>query len=75
METRKRVLGDEHPSTLTSMHNLAYTLSSQSRCIEAIAMIEMCFQSRREVLGKQHPSTQLLLEILDGWQSNAGEEQ
>jgi hypothetical protein len=25
METRKRVLREEHPSTLTSMANLAYT--------------------------------------------------
>jgi hypothetical protein len=38
-------------------------------------MIEICFQSRRKVLGKQYPSTQLSLEILDGWRSDAGEEQ
>jgi DNA polymerase III delta prime subunit len=75
METSKRVLGDEHPDTLTSMHNLAYILWSQSLHIEAIAMIEMCFQMRRKVLGEQHPSTQLLLEILDSWRSDAGEEQ
>jgi tetratricopeptide (TPR) repeat protein len=75
METSKRVLGDKHPDTLTSMHNLAYILWSQSLHIEAIAMIEMCFQMRRKVLGEQHPSTQLLLEILDSWRSDAGEEQ
>jgi tetratricopeptide (TPR) repeat protein len=75
METSKRVFSDEHPDTLNSKHNLAYTLWSQSRYIEAIAMIEICFQSRWKVLGEQHPSTQLLLKILDGWQSDAGEEQ
>jgi hypothetical protein len=26
MQTRKRVLGEEHPGTLTSMANLAFTL-------------------------------------------------
>ncbi|OCK96362.1 uncharacterized protein K441DRAFT_429297, partial [Cenococcum geophilum 1.58] len=31
METRKRVLGAEHPSTLTSINNLVITLKSQSR--------------------------------------------
>jgi hypothetical protein len=28
MEVRKRVLGVEHPSTLTSMNNLAFRLKS-----------------------------------------------
>jgi hypothetical protein len=31
IETRKRVLGDEHPSTLTSMGNLASTYGKQGR--------------------------------------------
>ena len=31
METRKRVLGDEHPDTLTSMANLAATYRNQGR--------------------------------------------
>ncbi|KAI1554711.1 kinesin light chain, partial [Pyrenophora tritici-repentis] len=26
MQARKRVLGDEHPDKMTSMHNLAFTL-------------------------------------------------
>ncbi|KAL8849830.1 MAG: hypothetical protein Q9198_011124, partial [Flavoplaca austrocitrina] len=40
METAKRVLGEEHPDTLTSMANLAYALASQSRNEEAIPMME-----------------------------------
>jgi hypothetical protein len=31
METRKRVLGVEHPDTLTSMGNLASTYKNQGR--------------------------------------------
>lgn len=36
METRKRVLGQEHPDTLNSMANLAWTLRSQEKNIMAI---------------------------------------
>jgi hypothetical protein len=35
METFKRVLGEEHPSTLTSMANLASTYRNQGRWKEA----------------------------------------
>ncbi|KAK3983889.1 hypothetical protein QBC44DRAFT_375780 [Cladorrhinum sp. PSN332] len=35
METSKRVLGDEHPDTLSSMADLAATWSSQGRWKEA----------------------------------------
>ena len=35
METTKRVLGDEHPDTLTSMANLAVTFHNQGRWNEA----------------------------------------
>ena len=31
METRKRVLGREHPDTLTSMEELAWTFWNQER--------------------------------------------
>ncbi|KAH8768413.1 hypothetical protein F5883DRAFT_366242, partial [Diaporthe sp. PMI_573] len=34
-DTRKRVLGEEHPSTLTSMANLASTYRNQGRWKEA----------------------------------------
>jgi hypothetical protein len=39
MQTMKRVLTDEHPDTLTSMHNLAFTLQSQARHEEALALM------------------------------------
>jgi hypothetical protein len=74
METRKRVLGDEHPDTLNSIHNLAYTLESQSRHKEALALIDLCFQSCRKVLGEQHPDTQSSLRALNSWRDKAREE-
>jgi tetratricopeptide (TPR) repeat protein len=70
METRKRVLGDEHPDTLTSMHNLAHTLQSQARYDKALVLIERCFQLRRQLLGEQHPDTQSSLNALNSWRAN-----
>jgi hypothetical protein len=35
METSSRVLGEEHPDTLTSMANLASTIKDQGRNVEA----------------------------------------
>jgi hypothetical protein len=42
METRKRVLGAEHPSTLTSINNLAHTYMKQERKDDALALISSC---------------------------------
>ena len=50
---RRRVLGAEHPDTLTSMHNLALTYSDQGRWKEAeelgVQIVEMT-----RVLGAEH---------------------
>ncbi|CAI9635551.1 unnamed protein product [Alternaria burnsii] len=69
MQTSKRVLSDEHPDTLISMHNLAFTLQSLARHEEALALMERCFQLREQVLGKQHPDTQLSLNMLSNWRA------
>ncbi|KAH0544448.1 hypothetical protein GP486_008515 [Trichoglossum hirsutum] len=68
MKTRKRVLGEEHPDTLTSMANLAFTFRSQDRNEEAILLLEKCVQLRKQVLGPQHPYTISMLEALNEWQ-------
>ena len=43
MEARKMKLGADHPDTLTSIHNLAFTLQLQARHEEALALMERCF--------------------------------
>jgi len=55
MEIRKRVLGAEHPDTLTSMANLASTYQKQGRWTEAeqLGVREMVISA----LGAEHPST------------------
>ena len=43
MEIRKRVLGKEHPDTLTSMNNLAFTWKGKVYNDKAILLMEKCF--------------------------------
>jgi hypothetical protein len=74
MQTIKRVLSDEHPSTLITMHNLAFSLQSQGRAKEAVALIERCFQLREQILGEQHPDTQSSLNALSSWRSECSHE-
>ncbi|KAG9242077.1 P-loop containing nucleoside triphosphate hydrolase protein [Calycina marina] len=56
-EANKRVLGEEHPSTLTSMANLASTYRNQGRWKEAEDLEVLVMEMRKRVLGPEHPST------------------
>jgi hypothetical protein len=67
METRKRKLGQEHPSTLTSMNNLAFTWRGQGKVNKALELMEICVKSRKKILGVDHPLTQSSLETLNWW--------
>jgi tetratricopeptide (TPR) repeat protein len=57
METRKKVLGAEHPHTLTSMANLASTYWNQGRWKEAEELEVQVMEMRKRVLGQEHPYT------------------
>jgi hypothetical protein len=57
LELRKKVLGPEHPDTLTSMANLALTYSSQGRWAEAEQLEAQVLELRKKVLGPEHPDT------------------
>jgi hypothetical protein len=57
METRKRVLGVEHPDTLRSMSNLALTFHGQGRWKEAEELNVQVIETRKRVLGVEHPDT------------------
>jgi hypothetical protein len=57
METTKRVLGDEHPDTLTSMANLASTYRNQGRWNEAEKLEVQVMETTKRVLGDEHPDT------------------
>ena len=68
VETRKRVLREEHPDALTSVHNLAFTLKRQGHNDKAISLMEKCLQLQEQVFGPQHPYTISSLEALNRWQ-------
>ncbi|KAL5371346.1 hypothetical protein DPSP01_014329 [Paraphaeosphaeria sporulosa] len=57
LETRKRVLGEEHPSTLTSMGNLASTYRNQGRWKEAEELEVQVLETFKRVLREEHPAT------------------
>ena len=56
----RRILGNEHPSTLTSMNNLALTLSDQGDFAGAQKIQEEVLEIRRRVLGSERPNTSIL---------------
>jgi hypothetical protein len=58
------VLGEEHPSTLTSMNNLALTFLEQGRWKEAEELGAQVVETRKRVLGKEHPNTLISISSL-----------
>ena len=69
MKTRKRVLKEEHPSTLTSIVNLASTYWNQGRWDEAIELIQVVVNLRTKIIGANHPDTLGAVDLLDEWSS------
>ena len=57
MQVRERVLGLEHPSTLTSVNNLALLYKSQGRYAEAEPLYQRALTARERVSGPEHPDT------------------
>jgi hypothetical protein len=54
---RKRVLGPEHPQTLSNASNLAAFLSEQGKYAEAEVMQRELLAVQKRVLGPEHPHT------------------
>jgi tetratricopeptide (TPR) repeat protein len=57
LSLKETVLGREHPSTLTTMSNLALVLDSQGKYEAAEAMNRQTLSLKETVLGREHPST------------------
>jgi tetratricopeptide (TPR) repeat protein len=57
MEIRGRVLGPEHPDTLTCMHDLAVSISRQGRYEDAEKLYRELLEIKRRSLGEAHPET------------------
>ena len=72
MNSRKMVLGAEHPSTLASITNLASTLRNQGRWKEAEELFVQVMDTRKRVLGAEHPSTLTSMANLASTSGNQG---
>jgi tetratricopeptide (TPR) repeat protein len=57
IKSRSRLLGNEHPSTLTSMANLALTVLNQGRLKEAKELEVQVIETSKRALREEHPST------------------
>jgi tetratricopeptide (TPR) repeat protein len=51
---RRKVLGDVHPLTATSLHRLGVLLRAMSRHAEAEPMLQEALAARRQLLGPSH---------------------
>jgi hypothetical protein len=68
METLQTKLGADHPDTLTSMNNLAYTWNSMDKKTKARDLMQTCIHLREINLGVDHPDTRSSVLALDSWQ-------
>jgi hypothetical protein len=55
--TRKKVLGVDHPDTMTSMANLASTYRNLGRWVEAVVLEVQVIETSKRILGEEHPDT------------------
>ena len=57
LDLSKKVLGPEHPATLTSLTNLARTFSDQGKYEQADELGVKVLDPHIRVLGPEHPDT------------------
>ena len=57
LEVSRRILGEEHPDTLTAKGNLAHTLSQLGNYVAAKKLQEEVLEASRRTLGEEHPET------------------
>ena len=54
---RERLVGPDHPTTLTSRNNLAMAYHYEGRTAEAVTAYERTLADAERLLGPDHPST------------------
>ncbi len=65
LATRRRVLGEEHPDTLTSISEMGILLQGQGKLAEAEPYYREALEKRRRVLGDEHPDTLISISNMD----------
>jgi hypothetical protein len=67
MEARKTKLGADHPDTLRSMKNLAFTWKGMGCHKEALGLMQTCYTLQQRILGPNHQRTQSTVHTLITW--------
>ncbi|KAJ6548787.1 P-loop containing nucleoside triphosphate hydrolase protein [Mycena capillaripes] len=57
LEKRRKLLGDDHPDTITALRNLAATFSTSGQLHRAAELEGIVLEKRRKLLGEYHPDT------------------
>jgi hypothetical protein len=71
IEMNKTKLGEDHPDTLTSMANLAFTWKSSAHDAKAINLLSDCLIKQKQRPGLDHPSTLSHSETLLKWETES----
>jgi hypothetical protein len=69
----ERVVGAEHPDTLTARHNLAYLTGAAGNVVAARDQFASLVPVRERVLGSEHPNTLTSRHNLAHWTAAAGD--
>ncbi len=72
---RKRILGDDHPDTLQSLHRVAVLFDRKGEHQRALPLYEECLAKRKRILGDDHPDTLQSLNDLAALFCRKGEHQ
>ncbi|KAF8598758.1 hypothetical protein BDV93DRAFT_450572, partial [Ceratobasidium sp. AG-I] len=64
LQGSREVLGNEHPTTLACMHDLAWALLQKGSLEEAATLLMEGIDARKRVLGHEHPDTLASMHVL-----------
>jgi len=73
LEVRERVLGPEHPDTLTSVNNLAFLLERQGDYAAAEPLYRRALEAFERAVGPEHPVTLTSVNNLAGLLKSKGD--
>ncbi|KAJ7635349.1 hypothetical protein FB45DRAFT_1143572 [Roridomyces roridus] len=73
LEKRKKLLGEEHPHTLSAMGNLANTHKRLGEFNDALLLEVLVLEKRKKLLGEEHPDTLFAMGNLAGTHKELGQ--
>ena len=72
METKRRVLGNEHPDTLNTIHTQCLLLLAEENYPTAEPLLNQLLETQQRVLGQEHPDALITMSSLARLYFNEG---